>query len=466
MTPPQRGADTTPRPWHDTTLSTEARVDKLLSAMTLEEKLAQLGSVWLGAEIHGNETNGTGDEPSGNVAPMQDVFARQVDFDAVTRHGLGHLTRPFGTRPVDPLAGSRALEETQRKLVSRSRFGIPALAHEECLTGFTAYRASVFPAPIAMAAAFAPDLVERIAHAIGTGMRAVGIHQGLSPVLDVVRDYRWGRVEETLGEDPYLVAMSGTAYVKGLEQAGIIATVKHFAGYSASRAARNHAPVSMGRRELADIILPPFEMAVREGGARSVMNSYADIDGVPAGADPWLLTTVLRDEWGFTGTVVSDYWSVAFLAATHGIADSYATAGAAALRAGVDVELPDTLCFGPELAAMVRDGRIPEDLVDRAARRVLRQKTELGMLDADWTPVSDAVRAGGIDLDPPANRQIARDLAERSIVLLDNPGSLLPLPALVASIAVIGPNADDSWVHVTLVGSAEAWAGHGDGPGG
>src|SRR6476659_7027789 len=200
--------------------------------------------------------------------------------------------------------------------------------------------------------------------AIGRDKAALGVHQGLSPVLDVVRDYRWGRVEETMGEDPYLVSMLGAAYVRGLQESGVLATLKHFAGYSASRAARNHGPVSMGPRELLDVILPPFEMAVRLAGAGSVMNSYSDVDGVPAGADTWLLTDLLRDDWGFTGTVVSDYWAVPFLATMHRVAADTADAGAQALAAGIDVELPDTIGF----AGLA--GRVPEELVDRAVRRI------------------------------------------------------------------------------------------------
>ena len=267
-----------------------------------------------------------------------------------------------------------------------SRFGIPALVHEECLTGFTAYGATVYPAAIAWGATWDPDLVRRMAAAIGRDMAALGVHQGLSPVLDVVRDYRWGRVEETIGEDPYLVASLGTAYVQGLQSAGVIATLKHFAGYSASRAARNHGPVSMGARELRDVILPSFETAVALGGVGSVMNSYSDVDGVPAGANPWLLTEVLRDEWGFEGTVVSDYWAVPFLATMHRVAPGHAEAGALALEAGIDVELPDTLGYGDGLVELVRSGALDEELVDRAARRALLAKAQLGLLDAGWTP--------------------------------------------------------------------------------
>ncbi|KUO09269.1 glycoside hydrolase family 3 N-terminal domain-containing protein [Streptomyces sp. DSM 15324] len=418
-------------PWADPACPRDDRVEALLAQMTLEEKLAQLGSAWPGVE-----------HVSGNVAPMQDVFVRHTEFEQASKDGLGHLTRPFGTKPVDPSTGATQLAAVQRDLMDGTRLGIPAIAHEECLTGFTAHRATVFPTALAWAAAFHPELVERMANAIGTSMRRVGVHQGLSPVLDVVRDYRWGRVEETLGEDPYLVATSGTAYVRGLESAGIIATLKHFAGYSASKGARNHAPVSMGPRELADVILPPFEAAIRDGGARSVMNSYADVDGVPAGADAGLLTRLLREEWGFEGTVVSDYWSVAFLRTMHRIGETYGEAGARALEAGIDVELPDTLCYGEPLAELVRAGTVPEDLVDRAVRRVLRQKVELGLLDADFNPEA-TTSTEPVDLDPPEHRALARALAEQSVVLLDNRAGVLPLAADTASIALVGPCADD-----------------------
>ena len=176
--------------------------------------------------------------------------------------------------------------------------------HEECLTGLSAWKAATFPTPLAWGAAFDPELVERMGAAIGESMRALGIHQGLAPVLDVVRDPRWGRVEECIAEDPYLVGTIGTSYVRGLQSQGVHATLKHFVGYSASRAGRNFAPVHAGPREVADVLLIPFEMAILDGDARSVMHSYAEIDGVPVAADPRLLTGVLRDQWGFDGPVV------------------------------------------------------------------------------------------------------------------------------------------------------------------
>ncbi|MFC7363355.1 beta-glucosidase family protein [Nocardioides astragali] len=413
----------------DSSLTPEQRVESLVAAMTLAEKLAQLGGVW-------DREGGTG----GNVAPMEDVFGYSQPFEVGARHGIGHLTRVFGTRPVTPEEGMERLAELQQNLKDSTRLGVPALAHEECLTGFTTLGATVFPTPLAWAATYDPGLVEEMAAAIGTSLRSVGVHQGLAPVLDVVRDHRWGRVEETMGEDPYLVGTLGSAYVRGLQSAGVIATLKHFAGYSASRSGRNHGPVSMGLSELADVVLPPFEMAVRAAGAGSVMNSYSDVDGVPSAADPWLLTDVLRNDWGFTGTVVSDYWSVSFLETMHRVAATPGEAAAAALAAGIDVELPDTRCFGDELAGLIADGRVDEDLVDRAVRRVLHQKLQLGLLDADWSPRPPTTR---VDLDPPDHRALARRIAEASVVLLANPEGALPIRPDLRRIALLGPCADD-----------------------
>jgi beta-xylosidase len=418
------------RPWTDTSTPLAERVELLLAEMTLEEKLAQLASAWVGKELR-----------SGNVGPTQEAIGEPASFEEASADGLGHITRPLGTRPVEPVEGAQLLALLQRDLVARTRLGVPAIAHEECLTGFATFGASVFPTPLALAATFDPGAVERMTRAVGASMRAVGVHQGLSPVLDVVRDYRWGRVEETFGEDPYLVGSIGSAYVRGLESCGLVATLKHFAGYSASQAARNHAPVALGPRTLRDVLLLPFEMAVREGGARSVMNSYSEIDGVPVAADGQLLTGVLRDEWGFDGTVVSDYWAIAFLMVMHRVADAPGEAGARALEAGIDVELPHVRCYGPPLGELVRDGTVAERLIDRAARRVLRQKAELGLLDAGWSPEPEAMSAGAVDIDPPANRALARELAERSVVLLANDGTL-PLDGQ-RTVALVGPCADD-----------------------
>ncbi|MCX5206284.1 glycoside hydrolase family 3 C-terminal domain-containing protein [Streptomyces sp. NBC_00237] len=425
-------------PWRDARRSAGARADALLAEMTLEEKTAQLYGVWVGASAEG-----------GDVAPHQHDMEETVDLDELLPYGLGQLTRPFGTAPVDPALGALSLARTQRRIMAANRFGIPALAHEECLAGFAAWGATAYPVPTAWGATFDPGLVRRMAEAIGRDLRSVGVHQGLAPVLDVVRDARWGRVEETIGEDPYLVGTVGTAYVTGLESAGIVATLKHFAGYSASRAGRNLAPVSMGARELADVVLPPFEMAVRESGVRSVMHAYTDIDGVPSAADEPLLTGLLRETWGFEGTVVADYFGIAFLKTLHGVAGTFGEAAGAALTAGVDVELPTVKTFGAPLRKAVAEGSVPESLVDRAVRRVLVQKIELGLLDEDWDPTPPALASvdadrvrGSVDLDTAPHRALARQVAEESVVLLANDGTLPLGPTAPARIAVIGPNAD------------------------
>ncbi|WP_411575493.1 glycoside hydrolase family 3 N-terminal domain-containing protein [Streptomyces mutabilis] len=426
--------------WNDPAHSVSARVSALIEAMTLQEKIAQLYGVWVGASDEG-----------GDVAPHQHDMEEAVDLDALLPTGLGQLTRPFGTAPVDPALGALSLLRTQARIASANRFGIPALAHEECLAGFATWGATAYPVPLSWGATFDPGLVHRMAAAIGRDMRSVGVHQGLAPVLDVVRDARWGRVEETIGEDPYLVGTIGTAYVRGLEEAGIVATLKHFVGYSASRAGRNLAPAPMGPRERADVLLPPFEMAIREGRARSVMHAYTDVDGVPAAADENLLTGLLRDTWGFDGTVVADYFGIAFLKTLHGIAADWADAAGAALRAGVDVELPTVKTFGAPLTEAVTAGRVPEAVIDRALRRVLTQKAELGLLDPDWDPVPTALHGadlddldalrGRIDLDGPENRELARTVAEEAVVLLSNDGTL-PL-VRPRRIALVGPNADE-----------------------
>ncbi|MFI7024100.1 glycoside hydrolase family 3 N-terminal domain-containing protein [Micromonospora sp. NPDC049900] len=416
--------------WRDPALRPDERADALIPLMSLEEKVAQLVGLWVGADASGE-----------GVAPHQtDMVEHTPPWTEAIRHGLGQLTRPFGTAPVDPVLGARSLAASQAQIVAASRFGIPAQVHEECLTGFAAWRATVYPAPLSWGAAFDPELVEKMADRIGRSMRAAGVHQGLAPVLDVTRDYRWGRTEETIGEDPYLVGTVGAAYVRGLERAGVVATLKHFAGYSASRGGRNLAPVPMGRRELADVILPPFEMALRLGGARSVMHSYAEIDGVPVAADEELLTGLLRDRWGFTGVLVADYFAIRFLQSLHGVAADAGHAAGLALRAGIDVELPTVDAYGAPLVAAVRSGAVAEALVDRALRRVLIQKIELGLLDEDWQELPADVDE--LRLDDEAGRSVALRLARQSVVLLRNSDGVLPLAA-ERQVALIGPVADD-----------------------
>jgi beta-glucosidase-like glycosyl hydrolase len=399
---------------------------ELLGRMTLEEKIAQLVGVWVSL-----------DAGAGQVTPYQGMFVGQAhDLDRALSVGVGQLTRPFGSAPVGAAEGARIVTEFQGLLARDTRLGIPAVVHEECLAGFMTLGATAFPCPLNLASAWDPDLVREVAAAIGRQMRSVGVHQGLAPVLDVVRDHRWGRTEETFGEDPYLVGSIGTAYVQGLQSSGVAATVKHFAGYSASEGGRNLAPSHVGPRELEDVFLVPFEMAVRDGGAMAVMNAYQDIDGEPAAASHSLLTGVLRDRWGFEGVVVSDYFSVTFLQTMHGVSGDKAHSAALAIHAGIDVELPNPDCFAEPLLEAVERGLVSEAEVDRAVERVLRFKDLLG-LSGEY-----AVPRMPVDLDSDADRALARRVAERSIVLLRNEGGLLPL-APGTRVAVVGPSAEE-----------------------
>ncbi|MBB5803547.1 beta-glucosidase [Saccharothrix ecbatanensis] len=417
--------------WRDRGLPVHDRVEALLATMTLEEKVAQLGSVWL---------DGSGGSATGS-APVPEVFTASAagDVDDLVRGGIGHLIRVFGTAPVTVAEGLRRLRSLQERVVAGNRFGIPAIVHEECVAGFATFGATVYPTPLAWAAGFDVEVVREVGSAIGRDLRSVGVHQTLASVLDVVRDYRSDRVEETLGEDPYLVAQLGAAYVRGLEEAGVIATVRHFTAYASSRATRNRALVGIGLRELADVVLPPFETALREGGARSVMSSCTDVDGVPVAANAELLRDLLSEEWAFTGTVVADHRAILFVASMERAFAEEERPRVLPLRVGG--ELPETRGYGERLVGHVRSRGVEESLVDESVRRVLRQKVDLGLLDGG-PPVP--VNPDEVDLDSADNRWLARTVAERSVVLLANDRSTLPLDLPRRSrIAVIGSCAND-----------------------
>ena len=407
------------------------RIDAIVATASLDEKLAQLVGLWAGASR------------ADGVAPMQDrLLADARHLEEFARAGLGQLTRHYGTTPLDATKARELLVERQRWLREHTSLGLPAVVHEECLTGVMAWGATSYPTPLAWGATFDQELIRALGERIGDDLRSLGVHQGLGPVLDVVRDLRWGRVEECIAEDPHLVGALGSAYVAGLESTGTIATLKHFVGYSGSRGGRNLGPVGAGPRELEEVFLPPFERAIREGGARSVMNSYAEIDGMPVASDPRLLTGILRERWGFNGTVVADYFAIPFLQHNHRVADSPAAAAALALTAGIDVELPTGSTYLEPLRSAIAAGEVDERLVDRALVRVLRQKEQLGMLEGDDVDTTKA-----LNLDSPANRELARRIAEESVVLLRNDGAL-PLAdgrlGRPSSVAIIGPNADSA----------------------
>jgi len=410
------------------------RVDALLQSMSIAEKISQLYGVWLGFD------------EGGAVAPDMDTMADSApEFADIAAHGISQLTRVYGTKPILPAKGLATLIGYQKWIRDNTRTKIGILAHEECLTGLAAWTATTFPTPLASAASFDPDAVGQMGRAIGETMSRLGVHQGLSPVVDVVRDARWGRVEETMGEDPYVIATLGKAYVEGLQSTGIIATLKHFVGYSNSSAGRNLAPVHAGPREIEDIFLFPFEVAVLDAHVGSVMPAYVDIDGIPVHGDRHLLTEVLRERWGFEGTVVSDYFGVAFLLKEHGVVADLAQAGGEALLAGLTIELPTGDAFRePDFVqACETDPRLSQAL-DEAVTRVLTQKEALGLLDidAEISRLEILLDNAPETLDPPEHRAVAARLANESVIVLAN-DAILPLaPREGLRIAVVGPNAD------------------------
>ncbi|MGF6852064.1 glycoside hydrolase family 3 N-terminal domain-containing protein [Paraburkholderia sp. CI3] len=408
----------------------EERVADLLARMTLDEKIAQLHAAWLKLSADGNHKARSIDFAQS---------ANQITVDEILQHGLGQITRPLGTHTVDPKEGVRALNELQRKMVEDTRLGIPVMSHEECLVGLMIKDATLFPSPLNYAATWNPQLVGEVGTIIGEQARSIGCHQGLAPVLDVSRDPRWGRTEETLGEDPYLVGVLACHYVKGLqgEQRDLLATLKHFVGHSASEGGRNHAPVHVGPRELNDVFMLPFEMAVKLANAGSVMPAYHDVDGVPCHGDRALLHDTLREKWGFDGLVVADYAGVDLLFSHHAVARDSASAAALAFNSGLDVELPGHECAVHLKEALERN-EISEATIDTAVSRVLRVKFQLGLFE---NPYVDPER---VDVKSATAGDTAYQVALESAVLLRNQGDVLPLDAHgPEKIAVIGPTADD-----------------------
>jgi beta-glucosidase len=421
-------------PYRDAALPVDRRVADLLSRMTLEEKVAQLTSIWnLNEQIT---------DAQGHFSPEK--AAR------VMPHGLGQIARPANRQewkaPI-PLTARQAAEwmnAAQRWALERTRLGIPFLFHEEALHGLVAPGGTHFPIPIGLASTWDTDLVERVMSVAALEARARGAHQVLAPVLDLALDPRWGRTEETFGEDPYLVARLGVAAIRGYQGTSmplagnkVFATVKHFAAHGPHEGGINTAPVHAGERFLRDTLLVPFRIAITEARPMSVMPSYNEWDGVPAHASRWLLEDVLRGEWGFDGLVVSDYFGIEELQRRHHVTVTQADAGRLAIEAGVDLELPGAVAY-PHLVDEVRAGRLPESIVDRAVARVLRAKFLSGAFDH---PFADPDHAEAVT-NTPEHQRLALEAARRSIVLLKNDGNVLPLDRTsLRRLAVIGPNA-------------------------
>jgi beta-glucosidase len=389
--------------------------------MTLPEKLAQLGCVWCGTLTRDDA-----------FAP--DKAARRLE------HGIGEITRIGATTGLAPRERAVLANAIQRYLMEQTRLGIPAIVHEESTAGLCARDATQFPQAIGLAATWNPELLERIGSVIRDQMVATGARHTLAPVLDIARDPRWGRVEETYGESAYLAARLGVAYVRGVQGGlgdGVAATGKHFLGYSLSEGGLNHAPVQLGPRELREVYAEPFRAAIAEAGLATVMNSYSSVDGLACGASKAILDDLLRGELGFTGAVVADYSTTEWLITHHRVAADKGEAAQRALEAGLDMELPQLDCYGEPLQALIEAGLVDEALVDRSVRRVLELKDQLGLFQNPYVDEAAATQA----YSRPADRQLAYEAAVESLVLLKNDG-VLPLER-GARVAVLGPSADD-----------------------
>jgi beta-glucosidase len=411
------------RRWLDPGLDIDSRVELLLAEMTNDEKIAQLSATWAPDLLAG----GRGDP---------DAMA------ALIPHGTGEVTRIGGATNLLPAESAALLNVIQRVAVERTRLGIPVIVHEESLAGYCARGATVFPQAIGLASTWDPDLVGEIADVIREQLLAVGGRHALAPVLDVARDPRWGRLEETYGEDPVLNGTLGVAYVRGLQgpdlREGVACTAKHFAGHGLHEGGMNQAPVQLGPRELREVFAEPFAAVIRDAGIASVMPAYNSVDGLPCSGSAQLMDDLLRGELGFDGVACSDYFAIEYLRQHQRVAADNAEAAVVALTAGMDLELPAAACFGEPLRGAVEEGRVDVTLIDRSVRRVLALKFRLGLFERPYVDAEAAPAA----FETPGQRALARRAAARSIVVLKNNG-VLPLPAGVRTIAVIGPGTDD-----------------------
>jgi beta-glucosidase len=447
LVPAARNAEKPARPdaqpaYRDARLPVERRVADLLARMTLEEKVAQLGSVWV--------TN-----QSRHLINERGEFAPDEKMQELFKNGIGQFGGPSqgaseAEKAAAPLHGkdARAMavftNSIQRYIIEHNRLGIPATFHEEALHGLMAPGATSFPQAIALASTWDTDLVHEVFTAAAAEARTRGADQVLAPDLDLAREPRWGRIEETYGEDPYLVARMGVAAVTGFQGAGpmvderhVIATVKHFAAHGQPEGGTNVAPANYSERILREQFFYPFEVAVREAHAISVMPSYNEIDGLPSHANRWLIQKVLREEWGFAGYTSSDYFGIAELIRRHHVAANEADAARRAINTGVDMELPDIECYST-LVQQVRDGRVSEATVDRAVARILRAKFLLGLFENPYVDPDEAARTN----ESAEHHALALRAAHEAIILLKNEGNLVPLDRTrLRSIAVIGPNA-------------------------
>ncbi len=435
-------------------LSIKERVSDLLRRMTLEEKVAQMLCLWKQRELFLADHSG------------------RIDLEKLKHHfknGIGQIARLSDIgNGLSAIQMAEVANTLQKFFVEETRLGIPVVFHEECLHGLPAKDATSYPQPIALASTFNPSLVEEIYRSIAIDARCRGAHQALTPVVDVVREPRWGRVEETFGEDPYLVAQMGIAAVRGFQGDGqfkdkkhILATLKHFAAHGQPESGTNCAPANISERVLRDVFLYPFQQIIEKAHPAAVMASYNEIDGVPSHANTWLLRQVLREEWGFEGFVVSDYFAITELfnredTVGHGLAADKMEAALLAVQAGVNIELPDPDCY-PNLVQMVRNGKVDERTIDELIAPMLAFKFKLGLFEDPYVDPQAIKNQLKLEKDRP----LALRAAQESIILLKNEGNLLPLDYHnLRTIAVIGPNANQQllggysgkpWHYITVL---------------
>ena len=405
--------------------ATDNRVANLLDQMTLDEKIAQVVGIWV-TDVLNKERHFDEEKAAQNLA-----------------HGMGHITRVAAAALVLPQDSAKLANAIQKFLVENTRLGIPAIVHEESCAGYMARGATTFPQALGLGATWHPELVEQMASVIRQQMRVVGAHQALAPVLDVARDPRWGRMEETYGEDPFLVTNIGLAYINGLQNGnlrdGIVATGKHFVAHALPEGGRNWAPVHIGEREMREIYLTPFKAAIQLSNIASMMNAYHELDGVPCGGSRELMVDLLRGELGFDGVVVSDYFTLRTLVNYHFVAKDATDAARLGMEAGIDIELPSADCYGQPLRDGLEDGRIDMALIDESVKRILTMKFDLGLFD---NPYVDEGRVLEV-FNTPDQISLSRQLARESVVLLKNE-QVLPLSKDLSRIAVIGPSADSA----------------------
>ena len=422
-------------PYRDGKLPVELRISDLLSRMTLEEKIAQLQGAWENKQFFSDPQALFVDESGKFLADRAAVLIK---------NGLGEISRPSENR--DPRAMADFTNTVQKWMRENTRLGIPVLFHDECLHGHVAPKGTSYPQAIALASTWDPSLLHEIFTATAAEARARGVQQCLAPVLDLARDPRWGRTEETYGEDPYLVSRLGVAAITGyqgtgpgIDKAHVMATAKHFAVHGQPEGGTNVGPANYSERTIREYWLKPFEAAVKEAHVATVMPSYNEIDGIPSHSNKHLLQDILRQEWGFQGLVTSDYFGPTELRTVHHIVASEDEAGRLAFESGVDVELPFNQAYG-SLVQQVKAGKVAEASVDRSVARVLRAKFAAGLFDDPYVSPDYAEKI----TNSSEHRQLALKAAHEAIILLKNQDNLLPLPKnKYKRIAVIGPNAAD-----------------------